>query len=96
MNMKTRKEIKLKDGSTLPKGLLVTFQTDKPWLCLVQGDRPEPYRVRVTSAFKCPGQSTLESWISDCGCESVAGNWVEPDGFDSEGSPSWLLALGLI
>lgn len=29
-------------------------------------------------------------------CPSILGERVEPDGWDSEGSPSWMIALGLI
>lgn len=94
--MKTQKDIKLKDGSTLPKGLPVTFIQDIPSRCLVQGERPEPYRVRISSAFKTPSMASLEKWSMDSICKSVAGKRVEPDGWDDVGSPSWLLALGLI
>ncbi len=94
--IKTEKQIKLKDGSTLPKGLPVTFLPDTPSRCLVHGDRAEPYRVRVSSAFKVPSMKKLEEMSMDSICESVLGENVEPDGFDSKGSPSWLLALGLI
>ena len=94
LSMKTQKAIKLKDGSTLPKGLPVTFCQDNPSRCLVQGDRLEPYRVRVTSAFRAPSIEALSEDTSVC--ESVAGETVEPDGWDSHGSPSWMLALGVI
>lgn len=94
----TQKEIRLKDGVTLPVGLPVEFIKTSPSICLVQcGDlRPGPARVRVTSAFQCPTLEELEGAVSDGVCESVGGDSVEPDGWDSEGSPSWLLALGMI
>lgn len=94
--MKTQKEIKLKDGGILPKGLPVTFNEEKPWICLVQAERPEPYRIRVKSAFKMPSIRSLEEAAMDGVCDSIAGEQVEPDGWDSHGSPSWLLALGMI
>jgi hypothetical protein len=47
-------------------------------------------------AFERPDMDTLEEWMSDGGCESVMGEWVEPDGHDCYGSPSWLLAYGMI
>ncbi len=89
--MNTQREIKLKDGSTLPKGLPVTFDTTAPWICTVDGRR-----VRVSSAFPRPDQEELEEMSNDGVCVSVAGHQVEPDGWDSHGSPSWLLALGMI
>jgi hypothetical protein len=98
--MKTQKEIRLKPelngGKPLPRGLPVTFLKDKPTACLVHGDRPEPFRVKVANAFKQPSMEQLEEWSNDGICESIAGNCVEPDGWDSEGTPSWLLALGMI
>ena len=93
----TQKEIKLKDGSTLPKGLPVTFQKDLPSRCFVQReDRQEPYRVRVTSAFKAPSIATMQKWDNEGFCKSIGGKKVEPDGFDCDGTPSWMLALSLI
>jgi hypothetical protein len=94
--MKTQKSITLKDGSILPKGLPVSFVKDNPSRCLVQGERAEPYRVRVQSAFRGPSLAELEESVFDSVCPSVAGEQVEPDGWDCHGSPSWLLALGLI
>ena len=93
--MKTQKEIKTKDGYIAPKGLPVTFQKDCPWVCLVRGPSRE-YRVGITSAFNPPGMRKLENWTNDGICKSVGGETVELDGWDSNGTPSWLLALGMI
>lgn len=46
--------------------------------------------------FKEPSLRTLEKWSSDGIAKSVTGHRVEPDGYGPDGSPSWLLALGLI
>ncbi len=93
----TKKEIKLKDGSTLPKGLPVTFIPDKDSRCLVHSPlHPQPLQVRITSAFKMPSMDALEEWSCDGICKTPTGKRVEPDGHGSDGSPSWLLALGLI
>ncbi len=46
--------------------------------------------------FKAPGLATLERY-SDAGvAKSVFGARVEPDGWDASGSPSWMLAIGII
>ena len=45
---------------------------------------------------RLPSLKTLEKYVYDGICKSVLGNNVEPDGWDSQGSPSWLLAMGLI
>lgn len=102
MKATTKKEIKTKSGEVLPKGSPVTFRgldegnSFNSSLCLVQGLRAEPYKVRITSAFKSPSMNKLEEWANDGVCESILGERVEPDGCDEYGSPSWLLALGLI
>lgn len=95
--MKTQKEIKLKDGSTLPKGLPISFIPGKDSRCLVHSPaHPEPLQVRMTSAFKAPSMSTLERWGFDGVCKTPTGKRVEPDGYGSDESPSWLLVFGLI
>jgi hypothetical protein len=45
---------------------------------------------------KLPSLHELEDWQFDGGCESVTGDWVEPDGHGPDGAPSWLVALGMI
>lgn len=94
--MTTEKSIKLKNGQTLPAGLPVTFDQKKPHVALVHGDRPEPYRVQPAAAFTKPTIEELEEMVCDGQCLSVAGNTTEPDGWCHEGSPSWLMALGMI
>jgi hypothetical protein len=95
--MKTQKEIKLKDGSTLPKGLPVTFIPDKPTRCLIHSpNHSTPLQVRVVSAFKSPSNASLERWMNDGKCKTPTGKWTEPDGWGSDGSPSWLMAMGVI
>lgn len=95
--MKTQKDIPLKDGSTLPKGLKVSFIKGKDSRCLVHSPaHPEPLQVRITSAFKAPSMTTLEKWSYDSVCKTPTGKRVEPDGYGDDGSPSWLLVFGLI
>jgi hypothetical protein len=54
----------------------------------------EGWRLRVKSL---PSMATLERWMSeDGGCETVTGDWVEPDGVGPDGAPSWLRALCMI
>jgi len=86
----------LPEGSTIAK--FERSEKTGNYLCVIPHEsRPEkPYRVRVSSAFRAPSVSTLEKWSNDGVCKSVLGKRVEPDGEDENGSPSWLLALGLI
>jgi hypothetical protein len=46
--------------------------------------------------FTPPTTRTLEKWVSDGVAKSVTGRKTECDGHGDDGSPSWLLALGLI
>ena len=95
--MKTQKEIKLKDGSTLPKGLPVSFIAGKDSRCLVHSPaHAEPLQVRITSAFKAPSMTTLEKWGMDGVCKTPTGKRVECDGYGDDGSPSWMLVFGVI
>jgi hypothetical protein len=48
------------------------------------------------AGLRIPSQKKLEWWAFDSVCKSVFGTDVEPDGWSYDGSPSWLLALGLI
>ncbi|MGW1627650.1 hypothetical protein [Streptomyces sp. NPDC002172] len=43
-----------------------------------------------------PSIEQMQSWMSEGGAEARDGCWVEPDGTCEHGSPSWLLAAGLI
>lgn len=47
-------------------------------------------------ACKKPGMRSLEKWTFDSVCKSVGGKTVEPDGYDINGYPSWLLVCGII
>jgi hypothetical protein len=60
--------------------------------------------ARVISAFKfftkfrkCPSARSLEKTESERGgCMTCLGNFVEPDGYDQFGAPSWMLVIGVI
>ncbi|MET9366212.1 hypothetical protein ABZX93_35665 [Streptomyces sp. NPDC006632] len=43
-----------------------------------------------------PSIEQMQSWMSDGGAVARDGCWVEPDGTCEHGSPSWLLAIGVI
>ena len=97
MKAKTAKAILLKDGSTLPKGLPVSFIEGKDSRCLVHSpNHSEPLQVRITSAFKAPSMSLLERWAYESVVRTPTGKRVEPDGYGEDGSPSWLLVMGFI
>ena len=45
--------------------------------------------------FDTPPTEALGLMVIDR-CETLRGDVIEPDGWDHEGCPSWLLAVGLI
>ena len=53
----------------------------------------EPWQKGVKSV---PTTATLERWMDDGICKTPSGHRVEPDGHGPDGSPSWLLLLGMI
>lgn len=64
--------------------------------------RREPMKTRITNlatyfgGFKVPGMSQLEKMVDAGVATTPTGQRVEPDGWGSDGSPSWLLVLGYI
>ena len=58
--------------------------------------RLENANEKFTKIIKAPSLRTLERQDCDGVCKTVTGQRVEPDGFGYDGSPSWLLVLGLI
>jgi hypothetical protein len=50
----------------------------------------------LTGFSKCPSPNTLEKWMNNGTCKTPTGKTVEPDGHGEDGSPSWLLVMGLI
>lgn len=45
---------------------------------------------------KCPSINTLQKQDSNGIVSTVTGKRVEPDGFSYDGSPSWMLVIGII
>jgi len=107
MNLTNNKEIKFKSGLVIPVGtnLIVTFIAGQTVANLTGGSAggvPVSLKLRCSSLpryfsrFKEPSLKTLERWSFDCVAKSMLGKRVEPDGHDDEGSPSWMLVVGVI
>lgn len=104
MKYKTIKEVAFKSGRVIAKGteFSVSFFRDRPWSCEIHPENGDSFKMKVaglprlTNEIHSPGMEDLEEWVCDSICESVLGEQVEPDGWDEHGSPSWLLALGMI
>ena len=98
---KTTKEVKI--IATILAGTVVNVVIDpsKPTIMTVNyGDISITCRSSKWNKYfknkQAPAISTLMRWESEGICKSLSGKTVEPDGWDSDGTPSWLLALGLI
>lgn len=98
-------EIKLRAGGVVPVGAQIELRWEetpnrytKPRV-RVNGGEERPFSIPAVTKMlgkKQPSESTLMKWDNDGYSKSVMGHRVEPDGHDEYGSPSWLLALGLI
>jgi hypothetical protein len=107
MNLVNNKEIKFKNGLVIPVGtnLNVNFKIGGT-VCELSGGSaggvPVTMKLRCSSLpryftkFKAPSLKTMEKWSDDGVAKSMLGQVVEPDGYDSEGSPSWMLVAGII
>ena len=51
---------------------------------------------KLTNFTSEPSLRTMEKWMDNGVAFSVTGKRVEPDGHGEDGSPSWLLVMGLI
>lgn len=97
MEITTENPIKLKDGSTIPAGVPLVWHG----LGAVVEWHGRKTKISTLGAARAldisiPSDEDLDHWVCDSVCESIMGEMVEPDGHDEHGSPSWLLALGLI
>jgi hypothetical protein len=99
---RTTKEKKI--IGTIPKGTSVniTIEQSTPYLMTVEANgvsihtRSSNWNRYFKVNGKVPSDKTIEHWVCDSVCKSLNGKSVEPDGWDTDGTPSWLLALGLM
>jgi len=99
------KDIKLKSGEVIPQGEKVTMS-------FISGGNgveiqspslgrsikiPTRSAVRYLSGFtKEPSVKVMERWMYDGVAKTVTGHRTEPDGHGPDGSPSWMLVVGVI
>ena len=92
------KDIMLRNGNIIKKGTIGEVKPipNNTSACFVTiGDHT--YQLRYSSVFKAPSINQIMKWDWDNGvCKTPAGKKVEPDGYDSEGFPSWQLIIGVI
>lgn len=95
----TKVEIRLKNERVLPIGSALIRWDERA--AEFRGADGAPVRLGHSTAARAlgkkpPGMGTMAKWVDEGVARSVLGRRVEPDGRDEHGSPSWLLALGLI
>lgn len=95
------KQMNWKDGSSFPIKAecdVIFDQSNIAQICY----SGEVKRMHVTklhyyfNEFEKVTMEELQEAVNDGVCQSICGETVEPDGYDEHGSPSWLLAMGLI
>lgn len=94
------RDIKLKDGRLYAEGMVMTlsFTNEIVWVTPNSGTMFRIPARRISEYFniKKPSMATLERWNEAGTCKTITGHVVEPDGHGPDGSPSWLLALGMV
>jgi hypothetical protein len=95
--IKTIKDLKLKNGTVIPKGSELEFvrHSEMETVGIFDYEGRE-LKMRYRSVLKTPSFKSLDNWTNEGVCKSVFGAKVEADGHGFYGEPSWLLAMGLI
>ena len=105
MRAKLVNQISFKDGSIWLKGqtVIIDINHDRPTMAQLENSEGTTKRVRSISLYKWfdefiqVSMDDLEEAAMDGSCPTITGySNVEPDGWDSEGMPSILLAAGVI
>jgi hypothetical protein len=102
INYRLSQELKLKNGQVFGVGTRATI-TFEGVMVVLHFNESVSAKIKASRLpfyfednFDQPDEETLEDWVYEGLCETVTGYPCEPDGFGEDGSPSWLLALGLI
>ena len=97
--------VNLKSGTIIREGSRIeaTWDQDGSVLSAIVKVDGQQLEKRVTNRVilalmnkKAPTYATLQKWDNAGYCRTILGNKTDPDGRDEYGSPSWLLAMGMI
>jgi len=102
-----KRQVTLKDGRSFAKGsnVAVKFLGDKDFgssVCEITVEGIHTFKTRIVclpntvTGFTMPSRATLEKWAERGIAKTPTGKTTEPDGYAYDGSPSWLLAFGVI
>ena len=101
---RTLQELKFKDGGSWSEGVdvEVNYLSDSDSLAELRSGT-DVRKVGISRLYKFlkgypkpPSIALLQRWEEDGICKTPTGQKVEPDGRAMDGSPSWLLILGMI
>jgi hypothetical protein len=104
----TVRHLNYKNGTQVPVGteLVIFFNETRPSRVVFEYNG-KTLATRVDRLFetfkgsgvkfsKPPGIKSLERMSNDGIVSTVTGRKVEPDGYGDDGSPSWMLVMGII
>ena len=94
----------IRDGRSIPANVEIEITMDDTGSASVKVDGfDKPIRINLINAYKWikgfkspPSIKKMEQWMEDGIAETVTGERVEPDGMGTDGSPSWLIVMGMI
>ena len=102
INCKFKMNIHLKDGTLIKEGTNATVEFETDTLAVI---RIDDRVIKVASSklpyfltkFKSePSIKTMFNWSNTGIARTITGKKCEPDGYGNDGSPSWMLVLGVI
>ena len=104
MNSITKNSRTLKDGRVIPANVEIGVEMNGTRIASVTiPDFNAPVKINLINAYKWikgfiapPSIKKMEQWMEDGIAETVTGERVEPDGMGTDGSPSWLIVMGMI
>lgn len=101
ISKKLRRDVTLKDGRHFSEGERFAIAFSPPdgpvfFTATRESDGASYVGRNFGAFFPKPDTEELEEMVNDGICETVTGERTEPDGYGCDGSPSWLLALGMI
>jgi len=82
------------EGTELPSGKIAEFT--HPYMSVTLPNGTVIRTKHYSAFFTAPSVNVMEKWNEDGVAKTVTGHRTEPDGYGPDGSPSWLLALGII
>lgn len=102
---KMKKDTRNKRGIEFKRGedVVINWLEETPQMTYIIKQDGNRLRVKsewayhfVTGVNKTPSINQMERWDNEGYSKSMLGKKVEPDGFDPNGSPSWMLVIGII